>query len=505
MGRIRIRQKQCLWRWLVDARKTYNMAMADVLQRKLHRGNAQGFNAGKLKRALQAKFVTASGVMKLSQSHHYLLRTPKAIRQQAVFRVVSVLATHYTKLANRTKLAKAYPHAIRFKKKLRFNPGFKSRKLLSGETDSIEIEAVSLRILTPTTVSLFTQTCWRPTSHLHRHYTPMVTVALKDQQKQWLVRGRKRRKAHPDSPELECRLGGELTLRRPLAPGITGDRDFKVHFSANKVELLLPQVVHPSIDRPNAPLSSPSIVAIDVGVRKFITTYSNPAGVVEMLGTNTYKVIGKCLKRIRKAGIRTNTALKRLLETKLRRRRGGGSNEVRKDLAHKRHRVWKFKRKEGRARQKMRNVVKNFHYRCAHHLLRQHSHIILPHTSSHHWRKSKTMSQTLKRTIMALSYGMFGTRLAQTATFYPGRRIYRGSEAYTSKQCFKCGHLNNKSSSETFVCKRCAFTCDRDAHGAANILLRFCKCDEESCGRCSKPGRETREAPVRKSKKCKLS
>jgi transposase len=45
-----------------------------------------------------------------------------------------------------------------------------------------------------------------------------------------------------------------------------------------------------------------------------------------------------------------------------------------------------------------------------------------------------------------------------------------GSEAYTSKQCGKCGFLNDKlGASEIFRCRRCKVGADRVA--ARNILL----------------------------------
>jgi hypothetical protein len=66
------------------------------------------------------------------------------------------------------------------------------------------------------------------------------------------------------------------------------------------------------------------------------------------------------------------------------------------------------------------------------------------------------------------------SRLAQTATRYPGAEIIRGSEAYASKQCGKCGMLNDKlRCSRTFSCGSCDAKGDRDVHAARNILLWF--------------------------------
>lgn len=48
------------------------------------------------------------------------------------------------------------------------------------------------------------------------------------------------------------------------------------------------------------------------------------------------------------------------------------------------------------------------------------------------------------------------------------------AQAFTSKTCGKCGHLNNKlGGSRTFNCSACKHTEDRDVHAARNILLRY--------------------------------
>jgi transposase len=52
--------------------------------------------------------------------------------------------------------------------------------------------------------------------------------------------------------------------------------------------------------------------------------------------------------------------------------------------------------------------------------------------------------------------------------------ILTGSEAYTSKQCGQCGHLNDGlGGKEIFQCGQCGVEVDRDVHTARNILLRF--------------------------------
>ena len=98
--------------------------------------------------------------------------------------------------------------------------------------------------------------------------------------------------------------------------------------------------------------------------------------------------------------------------------------------------------------------------------------ILYPHFNAHAIVQG-TLNKIVKRRLNMLSFYKFSQRLTQTATFYPGVVIRRGSEAYTSKQCGACGKLNDDlGSNEVFECKSCGLKADRDLHAARNILLR---------------------------------
>ena len=61
-----------------------------------------------------------------------------------------------------------------------------------------------------------------------------------------------------------------------------------------------------------------------------------------------------------------------------------------------------------------------------------------------------------------LSFYKLREGLKQTVTFYQGVVIKNGSEAYTSKQCGRCGALNEKlGSSEVFQCPACGLKADK--------------------------------------------
>ena len=88
--------------------------------------------------------------------------------------------------------------------------------------------------------------------------------------------------------------------------------------------------------------------------------------------------------------------------------------------------------------------------------------------------KSKTLPSIVKRRIQFWRYGRLKQRLKDTSTVY-GTRIQTGSEAYTSKQCGRCGMINDElRTSEFFRCASCDLVADRDVHAARNILIRFC-------------------------------
>ena len=184
-------------------------------------------------------------------------------------------------------------------------------------------------------------------------------------------------------------------------------------------------------------------------------------------GDNPIKVTDKLIRRElrrKKAYIKANGQLKQAKET------GSTRHHRRK----KRVQLCRARRRYHAAIRKSSNVMKDFHFKVAHDMLRGNRTIILPKTSSHRWRTGAKLAGVCKRRIQKLSFGLFASRLVQTSTMYSGSKIVRGSEAYTSKQCGQCGKLNDKlGSSICFNCPTCGLQSDRDIHAARNILLRF--------------------------------
>jgi transposase len=107
-------------------------------------------------------------------------------------------------------------------------------------------------------------------------------------------------------------------------------------------------------------------------------------------------------------------------------------------------------------------------------LCQQNEQIIMPDFSRSNVIRG-SLHSGVKRRLNMLRFGQFTDRLKQVSTAY-GVKLICGSEAYTSKQCGKCGRINDKiKGAETFTCHdpECAAVADRDVHAARNIFLRF--------------------------------
>lgn len=368
---------------------------------------------------LVSRFVSAAGL----QGRTLLrTRTPKVIRQQSV---KSLLAT--IKMI-RTKRLKD-PQAM-------FRPGFKD-----GLQDSIRIESKSIRRLGPRTCSIY------------RNWTPVLSEKVV---------------MHALGPGVRRKRTREYVFRSIVLGDEIRDEDmqtdFSIHFKHGRFVLQLPRTVVAGT-RPSVPGPS-RVVAIDPGVRRFLTTYS-PEGSATIYGNNTSRVLDRLSRRID----RTKTTMARSV---WKHQHPEVNGQTRGQKSTHRTRLRRSKRQYYSALRKARNVVKDFHYKVSHDLLTRHDTIICPTTSSHRWRQGPTLSGIVKRRILLLSFGKFGRRLTECATMYKNKTIVRGSEAYTSKQCGRCGALNDElGNSLTFTCGRCALVSDRDIHAARNILLRF--------------------------------
>ena len=232
------------------------------------------------------------------------------------------------------------------------------------------------------------------------------------------------------------------------------NRDCRICFDKGVFYLMVTRTVCKEYERDDTPSE---MCALDPGVRRFLTGYS-PQGDAFVVGVNTYTVLDRCIRRI-------DTAKARYTGLKKTQLAHPEDSKMRKKVQHSRRRYHK-------AETKAKNVIKDMHYKSAHFLCRSFDTIFFPTFSSHAIVQGK-LNKSVKRRLNMLSFYKFRTRLVETASLYPSVTIKSGSEAYTSKQCGKCGFLNDGLGSNIeFHCPECGSVADRDVHAARNILLR---------------------------------
>ena len=75
----------------------------------------------------------------------------------------------------------------------------------------------------------------------------------------------------------------------------------------------------------------------------------------------------------------------------------------------------------------------------------------------------------LNREILTQSWGLLRNQLQYKAE-WAGREFVEVDPKYTSQDCHRCGSRHDPGSSETYRCKTCGLTMDRDHNAAINIL-----------------------------------
>jgi putative transposase len=210
--------------------------------------------------------------------------------------------------------------------------------------------------------------------------------------------------------------------------------------------------------------SKGGIVAIDPGVRTFATCYDPKARMVTMFGN-----IGG-----RKDGTHQGTELLGWLARK------SDRLTAKAKKAHGRHR-YRIKKVAARIRQRISDLVDDFHHKLAIHLCETYSVILLPKFSTKsilsrkQAKKKRVVNRRTARKLMQMAPYSFWQYLIHKAREF-GTRVVVCDEYWTSKTCGQCGRLkHNLGGNKTYVCPkhRNSHVFDRDANAARNIILRY--------------------------------
>lgn len=190
--------------------------------------------------------------------------------------------------------------------------------------------------------------------------------------------------------------------------------------------------------------SPEKIIALDPGVRKFVTGYSP----TEDHGFYAGKEVDKRILEIQKNIDLVNSELSSPFIDCVRRRR--------------------LRKKKMRLYADYKNVRDDFHWKLANMLTTRYDRILLPHLETA--KLSRGLKAKVSRVMLSQSHGLFSQRLAEKSK-ERGVALETPSERHTSKTCGCCGTLVNVGSSETFAC-RCGYVADRDLNAARNIYIR---------------------------------
>ncbi len=199
--------------------------------------------------------------------------------------------------------------------------------------------------------------------------------------------------------------------------------------------------------------NSQSIIALDPGVRSFLTGFDGEKFIDIGMGdiTRIFR-LGQYIDQI----ISVKTKLK------------GRKNK------HKRQRV---SQKINSLLIRIKNLIDEVHKKVAKWLTTEYRVIFIPTFESSQMvaksgkKKRKLNSKTVRQMLNWAHY-----RFKQTLKFHAFKRgatVIDVTEEYTSKTCTKCGHVHhNLGGSKHFKCPHCGNTLPRDWNGALGIFLK---------------------------------
>lgn len=175
------------------------------------------------------------------------------------------------------------------------------------------------------------------------------------------------------------------------------------------------------------------IVALDPGIRKFMTSYSQEE---------------VCQFHIRDKIEKYNKEIDSLKSNK----------KGRKGILKRYFRI--------------NNLIREFHYEVINYLTRNYKTILLPtFDSQEFFGNRRVINRKSARALNNLSHYKFKERLRHRCNL-TNTSLFIVDESFTSKTCTGCGIINNVGGSETYKCSSCHLEIDRDVNGARNIFIK---------------------------------
>ena len=194
----------------------------------------------------------------------------------------------------------------------------------------------------------------------------------------------------------------------------------------------------------NAGLDARPVIALDPGVRKFLTGFCSDDTAV-ILGEGFGKRLVTLLKTIDAVDAQIAKA----------------NSQTKRRLRKKKMRLFgKFK-----------DLRDEFHWKTINYLTDQYSCIIVPHLETQRISQLQSRAKTANREMFAVSHYKFLQKLTHKCR-EKNVALLLVDEAFTTKTCTCCGKLTDIGASTTYRCSTCHFIADRDIQAARNILLK---------------------------------
>jgi putative transposase len=195
---------------------------------------------------------------------------------------------------------------------------------------------------------------------------------------------------------------------------------------------------------------TPKILAIDPGVRTFLTGYEPSTG--------RYIEWGKGDKnRIERLGVHLDNLMSRTAKSKSARQK------------------YKMRKAQWRMRLRIRNLVDEFHKKLVKWLHDNYELVLLPafETSGMVRTSHRRISRPSVRAMLTWAFYRFKQRLLMK-TVDSSCCVIIVDEHHTTMTCGRCGCLNrNVGASKVFECPACDIVLPRDWNAARNIFLRY--------------------------------
>ncbi len=198
-------------------------------------------------------------------------------------------------------------------------------------------------------------------------------------------------------------------------------------------------------------------ISLDPGVRDFLLGYSPTKRTCYKFGSGDISRIQRLCHHLDKLISKRNTL----------------SNSKQKHS--KRNKVYKIDKALYRARQRIRNLVKEVHCKVVHFLVTNFRTILIPSTTIKEMvkRKNRRINSKTARNMLTWSHYKFRQRLL-TKSSLASVEVIEGGEEYTSKTCSNCGCIHSKlGGQKMFKCPNCGVKIDRDVNGSRGIFLKL--------------------------------